>query len=211
MELSSVIGKEHPSFGCRRATFIFAMAGGRLILVEAANAWAVALVERLCGTGQRVSEHCSLQAVVRDHGSVGTRSESVSEVQLVDFVLDVADRSLLVEDVVTMYSLSMALSPDERSYLEEKLDSDNEEIDASRVNGLPPVPEPRGPSPIRALQPAEREPAAAGTPSAALAALQGLGFPKKDVERWAAGFNPGSLGVGDVVKAGCRALAGGAR
>jgi hypothetical protein len=210
MELSSVIGLDHPSFGCKRATFIFTMTGGRLILVEATNAWAVALVERLCGNEQRVSEYCSLQAVIRDHGSIGTRSGTASEVQLVDFVLDVADRSLLVEDVIIMYSLSMALSPDEKAYMEAKLDSDNEEIDTSRVNGLPPLPEPRGHSPVRALPLVEREPTVP-VPSAALQALQGLGFSKKDVEKWAAGFNPGNLSAGDVVKAGCKALAGGAR
>ena len=210
MELSSVIGPDHPSFGCKRATFIFSMTGGRLILVEATNAWAVVLIERICGNEQRVSEYCSLQAVIRDHTSVGTRSSTSSEVQLVDFVLDVADRHLLVEDVVTMYSFSMALSPEEKAYMEAKLDSDNEEIDASRVNGLPPVPGPRGPSPVRALPPTDRE-TAVPVPSAALQALQGLGFSKKDVEKWAVGFNPGNLSAGDVVKAGCKALAGGAR
>lgn len=108
-------------------------------------------------------------------------------VSLADFVVDHLDRGSLADDVVSMTLFAKSLGPDERLSVLARLEA--------APTGMPPLPE------------APAEPTSA-PPRPALEALVCLGFPRGSVDSWAAGFDASGLSSGDVVKAGCRALAG---
>jgi hypothetical protein len=108
-------------------------------------------------------------------------------VSLADFVVDHLDRESLADDVVSMTLFAKSLSPEERQAVVARLEAP--------PRALPPLPE------------APPEPASSA-PTHALEALASLGFPRGAVDSWAAGFDASGLSAGDVVKAGCRALAG---
>lgn len=195
MEHIDPLTKDHPSFGCDRAIFIFSMipvkGKSKSLVVEAKNSWAVALLERLSGQDQKVSPFCSLSMVVRNHRNVGVRSPDAIEVSLVDFVLDIVDRDKLLDDIGSMMSFAKCLSPEERSIVDAKLEAERAGVDDS--------------IPKRVRKP-DAKPAQVTAPPVAISALCSLGFKKKDVELWASSFDGSNLSISDFVKEGCKAL-----
>jgi hypothetical protein len=118
---ASVIGKSHPSFGCGQAWFLFAKtdsAGrmGKLLLVEAKNAWAVQTLERIAADG-RVAPDCELLSVHRQCPSIGIRSDRMEEVEYSDFVSDHVELSRVLSDTLSAHSFQSSLTDGDRARL----------------------------------------------------------------------------------------------
>lgn len=206
MELEEAIDRDHPSFGCDKAVFIFhfedVKGRDKNILVEASNGWAVALLERLAAREQWVSDFCFLQAVIRDPSSFGIRvRNSLIQMSLVDFVLDVVNRDYLMDDVMAVSCLARALSDEEKEHLNHRLDSEvPDEPERSEE------PEEYEEEPEEYIKPVQSVGKTEKVSIRVVHALCSLGFSKKDVEKWAVKFDPTGMSMEEVMRAGCKAM-----
>lgn len=129
MKPADMIGQHHPSFGCVQAWFTVAVSRPngpgmtKILLVEAKNAWAVQTVERIAVDGGRVSKTCQVLSVHRNCSDVGIRSDLVEEISYVDFMIDIVDPGLLLEDPMTASGFRNSLSEEERIHASMKLAS----------------------------------------------------------------------------------------
>lgn len=87
----------------------------RLLLVEARNEWAVQAIERIVAADGTASRNCELLTVHRQCPSIGIRSDFVSEVEYVDFMVDVVDPGRIAGDQWTAAAFQQSLTPEDRS------------------------------------------------------------------------------------------------
>lgn len=184
--MEDILDKDHPSFGTEVATFLFTI-GSKLVVVEAANSHAVAVIERiLILNGQTVSDTCRIICVFRDCCRTGVRDDLVEEIPYVEFMTEIVDPSKLLDDPVTLDGFGKSLTPEEREYAAsraQELESDvTEEVqkESSKV-----IPENR-----------ER----------LTAALFGMGFKKSVVEKFVRGIGPRAdrEPITDLIREGLR-------
>lgn len=129
MKPADMIDQHHPSFGCEQAWFTVAVSRPngpgvtKILLVEAKNAWAVQTIERIAVDGGRISRTCQVLAIHRDCSDVGIRSDLVEEISYVDFMIDIVDPDLLLEDPMTATGFRNSLNEEERAYASAKLAS----------------------------------------------------------------------------------------
>lgn len=173
---ASVIGKNHPSFGCDQAWFLFAKtdsAGrmGKLLLVEAKNAWSVQTLERIAAADGRVAPDCELLSVHRQCPSIGIRSDRMEEVEYSDFVSDHVELSRVLSDTLSAHSFQSSLTDGDRA----RLLSDR-------------------PAAARSSVPAAL-PAASDVSEDVLAALVDLGFKKPQAKRIVDSLSPAISGM----------------
>jgi hypothetical protein len=134
-----ILDDKHPSFGCKTAMFLFNN-NGNLIIVEASNPWQVQVIERLLLDGQ-VSPGCEVVAVFRNCSDAGLRSDSITNINYVDFVVDKVQPGKFLVDSVMAYSLRCSMSDAECKVASQKLkkyiDKQNvvqEKLESSLVN-----------------------------------------------------------------------------
>lgn len=185
----------HPSYGCEQAWFMFAVSTGarpvRLLLVEAKNSPAVQAIERIVARDGRASPSCELLTVHRQCPSIGIRSGMVSEVDYVDFMLDVVEPSRIVSDALTAGAFQESLGPEGRARalrkMEEMADPEPEEGPVARVIPMRP----------------RFDPATSGTYQDVLAALTDLGYKKPQAKKAVDALGPAVDGMelSEAVKA----------
>lgn len=111
--MSRYLTTSHPSHGCKQAYFLFGLRAGsgfsKMLIVLAENEHAVAFVERLVASDNRVSPTCELLSVHRDCSSIGARSDMVEEVPFGNFALDMVERSRVTRDPLAYEALQEAL------------------------------------------------------------------------------------------------------
>ena len=179
MNVTSVLSTEHPSYGCEQAWFLFSVkdAGrvARLLLVEARNEWAVQAVERIVAADGTVSQNCELLTVHRQCPSIGIRSDLVSEVDYVDFMVDVVDPGRIAGDQWTAAAFQQSLTPEDRSKAIEKMSRPAFPSAAVPARG--------NVIPMRRPQPRPFSPESSDNYQNALAALTDLGYKRPQAKR----------------------------
>jgi len=168
--MENVIDRDHPSFGAKRATFLFAI-GTKLLLVEADNPYAVATIERiLVNNNQMVSETCRVLCVFRNCDS-GIRDESVDEVFYIEFITDIVDPNHILNDDITSTCFGKSVNQKEREYMlnrEKTLESIlTEEVTQEEMPSVQEIP---------------------GNRDNLVGALSGMGFKKNAVEKFVVGL-----------------------
>lgn len=125
-----MLREDHPSYGCDQAWFLFSMSSSktitRLLLVEAKNEYSVATIERIVAMG-RINSSCELLTVHRQCDSIGIRSEMVTSVDYIDFMLDVVDPSRIISDPLTAQSFRNSMSQEDRVKAMSKMDATQDE------------------------------------------------------------------------------------
>jgi len=206
MGQTELLRADHPSYGLNQAWFLFAMTVGgritRLLLVEARNPQAVQTVERIVGVDGKASAGCELMTVHRQCPSIGIRSGSVSEVEYVDFMVDVVDPARITSDPLTAKAFQDSLSPEERERALRKMSAPAPAAVTRVVPGMAKV------IPIR--QP-KFDPAESRNYQDALAALMDLGYKKPQAKKAvdALGRRVDEMDLEDAIKAalqGCRTV-----
>ena len=201
-----------------KAVFIYQMnKTGNLVFVEAKNKYAVYCLERFTVNRVRPASSCSLISINLDREIVERIHPDATEIPFHHFVLDVVDRVILLSDISVFNSFCSALTPQEFAEVRAKVDealalekknrdaffSDDEDEDEDFEPEIVLDGQPSSvviPKPVLALPTSRPSPTA-------IKALCGLGFSKKDVERWAGSFDSTDKSMSDVIKAGCRAMA----
>lgn len=202
------LDKSHPSFGCKKAMFQFALTAAdgrvaRFLLVEANNPAAVICIERiLMMDGGRVSDNCRVICVFRDCRNVGTRDDLMNEVPYVDFMQDIVNPDFILNDSITSSAFSQSLSPEEREYVNRK---EAEIGQATTVQEAEvPLPEP----PVKVSKKERKE---VNTPEHVQkleSSLCGMGFRKGDVRKFLDGLDTATLQkpLPDLVRQGIMQL-----
>lgn len=115
MNPNQALDSNHPSFGTNSAVFMFGLEDRRtgqikkFLLIEAQNPAAVAVLERVMLTDQKVADNCRILAIFRDCRNLGTRDDWMEEIPYVDFMLDIVDQDRLLGDAVTAQLFSQSL------------------------------------------------------------------------------------------------------
>lgn len=170
----SILSREHPSYGCEQAWFLFSIrdAGrvSRLLLVEARSSQAVQAIERVAASDGRVSDNCELLTVHRQCPTIGIRSDLVSEADYVDFMIDVVDPGRIAGDQWAAAAFQGSLTPEDRSRAIGKM-------------GRPAAAE-SAPAEVVPMRPSVRfDPDRSGNYQDALAALTDLGYKRAQAKR----------------------------
>jgi hypothetical protein len=176
MQAVQLLPAGHPSFGTKRALFLFVIGQERnLLSVEATNEWAVLSLERLLSVDGKVSDVCEVLQVIRDYRTVGTRSEAVVEVPYPDFMTDIVDPNRMASDVCAMEAFKNALSPEENQRVQLKYQSAPVEDvwEGFDTPALPPA----------ESAPETPKPADNGQADRLTSALVNLGFKKAEVRQ----------------------------
>lgn len=200
MNTSQPLDKSHPSFGCKKAVFQFALtaADGRVVrflLVEANNPSAVICIERILMMDEgRVSDNCRVICVFRDCRNVGTRDDLMNEVPYVDFMQDIVRPEFILNDSATSAAFTQSLTPEEREYVNRK------EVELAQVQS----------SPV-AAKAAKKERAEESSPESLQkleSSLCGMGFRKGEVRKFLDGLDVQALRkpLPDLVRLGIMQL-----
>lgn len=187
--MENVIDRDHPSYGAKRASFLFTI-GTKLLLVEANNPHAVATLERvLINNNQTVSETCRVLCVFRNCDS-GIRDESVDEVLYIEFMTDIVDSNHILNDDITSTCFSQSVTPREREYMANR----EKALDLAAGESVQEVP-------VREEIPENR--------NNLFSALSGMGFKKKEVEKFISGLGPrvNEEPITNLIREGLRSLA----
>lgn len=204
---TKLLRANHPSYGCDQAWFLFAMTVGgriaRLLLVEAKNAEAVQTIERIVGADGRASAGCELLTVHRQCPSIGIRSGSVSEVDYVDFMIDVVDPARITSDPMTAKAFQDSLTPESRDRAIRKMD-------ATPRPALP-APATREVAQVIPIRRPKFDPAESRNYQDVLAALTDLGYKKPQAKKAVdvLGRRVDEMGLEEAIKAalqGCRTV-----
>lgn len=206
MEPTKLLRASHPSHGCEQAWFLFAMTVGgriaRLLLVEARSTDAVQTLERIVGPDGRASANCELLTVHRQCPSIGIRSDSVSETDYVDFMIDVVDPARITSDPLTAKAFQDSLTPEDRGRAIQKMS-------AAPVRQAPPALPEAGMAkviPLRRFDPAESR-----NYHDVMAALTDLGYKKPQAKKAvdALGRRVDEMSLEEAIKTalqGCRTV-----
>jgi len=201
MQANQILPAGHPSFGTRRAVFLFVI--GRevqnLLSVEATNERAVVCLEKLLEADGRVSDVCQVLQVIRDYRNVETRSEGVVEVPFADFMTDIVDPGRITANPVANTFFAQALSPEESERVQQKLELARGEVEDVWEGFDSPVSETvEAPKPVNSDQP-ER----------LASALVNLGYKKPEVRRVVAALGDRVLtdDLHSLIREGLRQLA----
>lgn len=196
--IASFLGTEHPSYGCEQAWFLFSVrdAGrvARLLLVEAKNPWAVQAIERIAGPDGMVSGNCELLTVHRQCPSIGIRSDLVSEVDYVDFMVDVVDPGMIAGDQWAAAAFQRSLSPEDRERALRKMDRAAPAKASALMAAVIPIRRAAGPDNYQDV----------------LAALTDLGYKRPQAKRAVDALGPrvNAMPLEDAVKAALQGCAG---
>lgn len=201
MEISQILDPSHPSFGTKKAVFIFQMDSGKLIFVEAKNPHAIASIERIAIHDQKVSDYCKVVAVIRDYRDCGVRQENVQEMEYVDFMSDIVDRRRVMKDIVAFNAMCLSMSTEEIAYLKQKIKVREEaqsrkavDLDEEYVS-IPDIDDE-----------SVEEPHFIPVGDSVIQALCSIGYRKKQVESWAANFDATGMSDSQLIKVACRSL-----
>jgi RuvA, C-terminal domain len=212
------------------AYFVFKMVRtNRKVYVAALNPYAVICLERLATRNNSLPKHYKLHSVMSTRAGTKETYPGIPEIPFPDFVLDIVTRQELYDDIIAYQTFIHGLSEDQYDYVKAKLQAeiDNEGQDESSEEEDD-VEEDKEQSIIRTKHAVVIPKKALVTPSipegddeeedenpvrtkpsdTAMAALVSLGFKRKAVEKWASEFDASKKTVSEVIKDGCRMLAG---
>lgn len=189
---------QHPSFGVRQATFLYALDGEdgvrRFLAVPAARSEAVAVLERLSYSDGRVSESCRLVGTFPGCANAGVRDPLMESIPYADFVTDVVDPDRLLNDPSTAALFQTSLTEGERSHIVQKLQSQVAAAGASPEFRKVPAKEDEWgdwkPAPKRSFKKPPVESIIVQAPKdddkvqKVVLSLQGLGFKKADIQEY---------------------------
>ena len=114
---TQVVGPKHPMFGAKKAWYLFTWYGvaaspGKSFIVEVSGQSAIQFVETVLSDDGAVNTNCAVTA--SGTGSAIRRSESIDEMEYIDFVNEVVDPRRWIHCVHRAGLLHRSITPMDR-------------------------------------------------------------------------------------------------
>jgi hypothetical protein len=187
MDAPKLLNRNHPSYGCGQAVFLFSE-GDRLYLVEADNSWKVQVLERLLSEDGSVSPTCQNLAIFRNNEDNARRSERVEVIEYARFMTDMVQSSRLLVDSAMSYSYRCSLSSEEAEWTSRRLEElIREEGMEAQAPVIPMTAQSREEAPSVSSQAIENK------ISRLEGGLVGLGFKKTQIKKWVSSLTSNDL------------------
>jgi hypothetical protein len=209
--------KDHPSFGCGQAWFVF-MRTDRpgLTIVGALNHWAVFALERLMVKDSQISKSHVCMAVFRDIREVGFWDDRAENMTYIDFMLNIVGSDRLLSDPVIANAWKQSLSNSEKEIVQKKLakiieEKNKRESDSYDIRNNPFL-SPDGPRAVFASSPLKVVPNLERVRETLEGALCGLGFKRPSVSKFVKSIDNEEMSgpLPNLVRKGVQVLSGNA-
>jgi len=178
MEHNQILTENHPSYGCEQAIFLFSICDEntvkRLIFVEANNEMAVQALEIITNADGLVNQFCELIAVYRNCQDVGIRSNFISVVDYIDFIIDIVDPARIALDEKASLAVMSSFSPEDHDEMIRKIGLTIKQFDSNEYCG----------STIEPIQKSEKfDPKTSSNYCNVLSMLVNLGYKKTQAKK----------------------------